>query len=704
MRSAVSCCLACVVFTFATMCAVSQTDEKPGSLPPTSCTPPALYCVGGMTSTTPIRQNNVFVSSLNISSSDETILTNMLGPGNPNNSHITGVLVSVPSGCLSGCVTGGPYIDYGGATHGSGVYCPSPDFTALDSFVSTVYGANTTNRKLTNIVVAPAGYNNNTETPSGIFSQAWANTLADCSGNALYSLTWGLGHLYMPGDYIRDSGGNFWQIRTGTANVNFKPTNATFTSGTAKITVTPTPASSLIGQSITVTLATPSGASQYNVVDVPVTNVSGSAIWYSLGPTPTFSGSVTAGDITGDARCTAGSNGSPTPSTTSPYTDGSGTTACTWYKIGTNAPPQDAWVASQYTGSAAYEISLGTTGSSCTLSSLTCKVSLTTPYVGSVGDSITVQGVSTSGATEMNCIGCSVTAITSTQVTYSDSNVTSGFAGLINSGATLTAQRVFNTNSVNGSSNLSVIASGLPTAYEAPMKAWIKYICRQVYSHYASDSRVGYIRCGLTEGGEADTVGLKLNPGWPFGSQAVFVSYYMDFMSYVSGLASTDGLICMGNLNSFDLPEGQISISDSCGIGTNGYKVDDVVAINFNSDCLVITDVQSDWCWNFNQYQTVTMPNGKQPILELQTSKTSTPGSDVLGTTGGLSHDSTTCGSYCPWPGLTPLADTYKANDGEWYMCDFEIAYDPNYSTDGCNSSYASYKMPYQTAFGGFAP
>lgn len=699
MNSAISRFFTCSVVCALAACAIAQTDA--GAKPPSSCTSPGLYCNAGVSSASPIRQNNVFVS-LGLSPSQETILTNMLGTGNTNNSHITGVLVSVPSGCASSCTPTGPYIDYGGATK-SGNYCPSPNFSALDSFVSTVYGANTTNRKLTNIVVAPAGYGINSQTPGGVFSQGWANTLADCSGSALYSLSWASGNYYLPSDYIKDSGGNYWQIKTGAGNSNYTPTNASHSGTTATVTLN-TATTLKVNQYVTVTLASPSNASQYNAVEAKITAVSGSQISYALGSAPTWSGPVTAGDVTGDARCIAGTTGGPGPSSTSPYTDGTGNTACTWTKIGTSAPPQDAWVSSSYTGTAgAYELSLNTSGNSCTLSSLTCQVSLSSPYIGSLGDSITVNGVTTSGGTEMNCTGCSVSAITSSTVTYHDSSVTANFSSGINSGAILYAQRAFNSGSVNGSTNLTVLASGLPTPYEPPMKTWIKYICGQVYAHYASDTRVGYIRCGLSEGGEADTDGLTANPGWPFGSQSVFVSYYEDVMADVGSLASSDGLVCMGNLNSFDLPEGQISVSNSCGLGTNGYKVNDVVAID-NSQCLIIGDIQSDWCWNFNQYHGALMPDGRYPILELQTSKTSTPGNDVLGSTGGLAYDNSTCGSYCPWPGLMPVAKTNLANDGEWYMCDFMLAYDSNYSHDGCDASYASYSSAYQTAFAAFAP
>ena len=724
MKSITNRFLACaIMLAMSAVCAVSQIDERLTPPPPSSCTSPVLYCNG----TSPIRQSNVLISSLGLDATQLSILTTMLGTTNTNNSHITGVVVSVAAGCASNC-TSGTYLD-AGSTH-NGVYCPSLDFSGLNTFISDVYGANTASRKLTNIVVAPAGYNSNNETSLGVFSQGWANTLADCSGNPLYPLAWAQGTYYLPGDYIKDSGGKYWQIENGAANVNFTPTNASYSGTTATITVRQTPPSSLIGQSITVTLATPSGATAYNVVETKVTNVIGNQIYYTLNTTPSWSGAVTAGDITGDARCVAGAGGGPGPTTPSPYTDGSTATACTWTKLtGTNAPPQDAWVSSSYLGlrNQAYQLNLNTTNDTCSRTSMSCTVSLANAYIGSNGDSITVTGVTTNGATEMNCTGCTVIGITATQVTYADNNVTANFpngnGNTINSGATLSAQRVFNVNSVNGTISGSpnpVLATGLPTAYEPPMKAWIKYICGQVYAHYASDTRVGYIRCGLTEGGEADTVGLMSNtgPGWPFGSQSVFVSYYQDVMYEVGMWAKNNNLVCMGNLNSFDLPEGQISISNSCGIGTNGYKVDDVVALNFSgsNECLVIKDIQSDWCWNFNQYYNSKMPNGNYPILELQTSLASTPTTDVLTKTGGLASDSNTndCGSYCPWPGLLPVAKTpvsgssLTTNDGEWYMCDFMIAYDSNYTNDyshfNCTKAFSSYATAYQGAFGAFAP
>jgi hypothetical protein len=718
MKSITNRFLACaIMLALSAVCTVSQTDERLTPPPPSSCTSPVLYCNG----TSPIRQSNVLISSLGLDATQLSILTTMLGTTNTNNSHITGVVVSVAAGCASNC-TPGTYLD-AGSTH-NGVYCPSLDFSGLNTFISDVYGANTTNRKLTNIVVAPAGYNSNNETSLGVFSQGWANTLADCSGNPLYPLAWAQGIYYLPGDYIKDSGGKYWQIENGAANVNFTPTNASYTGTTATITVRQTPPSSLIGQSITVTLATPSSATAYNVVETKVTNVIGNQIYYTLNPNPGWSGAVTAGDITGDARCVAGASGGPGPTTQSPYTDGLTATACTWTKLtGTSAPPQDAWVSSSYLGlkNQAYQLNLNPSAiQTCTGGANgTCRVTLASPYIGSVGDSVTVS----TGGTNLDCTNCAISAggIGTNTVTYSNPNKNYSTTAT----GTLSAQRVFNINSVNGTISGSpnpVLATGLPTAYEPPMKAWIKYVCSQVYAHYASDTRVGYIRCGLTEGGEADTVGLMSNtgPGWPFGSQSVFVSYYQDVMGEVGMWAKNNSLVCMGNLNSFDLPEGQISISNNCGIGTNGYKVDDVVALSPNfsgsNECLVIKDIQSDWCWNFNQYYSKTMPNGNYPILELQTSLASTPTTDVLGKTGGLASDSNTndCGSYCPWPGLLPVARTpvsgssLTTNDGEWYMCDFMIAYDSNYTNDyshfKCTKAFSSYATPYQGAFGAFAP
>jgi hypothetical protein len=723
-------CLALPVVALTAVWAAGQSDERFTPPPPSTCTSPGLYCNGGTTSTSPIRQNNVLLS-LGLTSTQLSVLTTMLGTGNTNNSHITGVIVSVPAGCSSNC-TSGDYLDAGSTYAGN--YCPSLNFSGLDTFIGDVWAANTTNRKLTNIVVAPAGYNNNTETSVGVFSQGWANSLTDCSGNALFPITWTKGNYYLPGDYIRDSGGNYWQIKPGTASVNYKATSSnTFTTAysgtTAKLTLNSTPPSSLLDQYVTVTLATPSSASEYNAVEAQVTAISGKQITYLVGSAPTWSGTVTAGDVTADARCEAGNGTSspsgPAPGDSSPYTDGSAANACTWTKLtGTNAPPQDAWVSNTYTGATneAYQLNLNTTGNSCSLSAMTCTVSVASPYIGSNGDLVTVANVTTTGKTEMNCTSCAVQSISSTQVTYADSAVTVSFSGSINSGATLAAQRVFNINSQNGTVSGSpnpVLASGLPTAYEPPMKAWIKYICGQVYAHYKGNTHVGYIRCGLTEGGEADTDGLTSSPGWPFGSQSEFVSYYHDMMNDIGSLASTNSLVCMGNLNSFDLPEGQISISNNCGIGTNGYKVNDVVQLTSafgNTNCLVIGDIQSDWCWNFNQYYNSTMPNGNYPILELQTSLASTPNDDALGETGGLAYDSTTadCGSYCPWPGLIPVAkapvsgSSLSVNDGEWYMCDFMIAYDGSYTTNysdfNCTQSFWSYDSNYLTAFNSFAP
>jgi hypothetical protein len=654
------------------------------------------FCAAGIyCGAHPVIQNNVFNPPLNSTGySQWTDLGTVLG-----NSNVTGVVALVPGGCISNC-TNKVYLDSGSGTDSHGNYCPSvtTGLSNLDSFVTTVHGYG----KLTNIVVAPASYGNNTQTPTGVFSQAWANLLdTDCSGNAAssstapYDLTWQSSHRYLPGEYVLVSG-TYWQVKTGTGNYRYTPTNASANGTTATVTVSGT-VSLQTNQYVTVTLSD----TRFNVVRAQITGVGTHTVSYALAKT--ISSESVTGDVTGDATCISGTSGS---FNTNPYSDGTGSTACSWSQGTSNAPPQDAWVGSSYSGlgGKAYSLSLNTTSNSCTSSA--CTVSLANPYVGSTGDSITVAGVTTGGGgTNLNCTGCSVTGITSSTVTYSDSNGT--FSGTINSGATLVAQRHFNISSANGSTNVSVIASGLPTAYEPPMKAWIKYVCGQVYAHYASDSRVGYIRCGLTEGGEADTVGLVGNgtTNWPYGSQSVFVAYYNDFMGYVSNLASTNSLICMGNLNSFDLPEGQISISNNCGIGTNGYQVNDVAAINAGN-CMTLTAIQSDWCWNFSTYN-VAMSNGKYPILELQTKGASTPGTDTSGNTGGLSADSG-CGSGngCPWSGLIPIASSNLANDGEWYMCDIMLGDDTSYP-NGCpdgSGTYEAYQSAYASALTAFLP
>lgn len=654
------------------------------------------FCAAGIyCSAHPVTQNNVFNPPLNSSGySQWTDLETVLQ--NPN---VTGVVASVPSGCTSNC-TNKVYLDSGTGTDPSGNYCPSVStgLSNLDSFVATVHGYG----KLTNIVVAPASYNNNTQTPTGVFSQAWANLLdTDCSGNAAsgstapYDLTWQASHRYLPGEYVLVSG-TYWQVKTGTGNYNYTPTTAAANGTTATITMTSSPAVALqANQYVTVTLSD----TRFNVVRAQITSVGTHTVSYALAKT--ISSESVTGDVTGDATCISGTSGL---FNANPYSDGSGSTACSWSQGTSNAPPQDAWIGSSYTGASgkAYQINLSSSATqTCTGDATgTCTVTLVNPYIGSVGDSVTV-----STGTNLDCTNCAISAggIGANTVTYSNPNKTYSNTAT----GTLSAQRHVNINSTNGSANASVLASGLPTAYEPPMKAWIKYVCGKVYAHYASDSRVGYVRCGLTEGGEADTVGLVGNgtTNWPYGTQSVFVAYYNDFMGYVSGLASTDSLVCMGNLNSFDLPEGQISIANNCGIGTNGFQVNDVTAIN-NGHCLVLGDIQSDWCWNFSTYN-VAMSNGKYPILELQTKLASTPGTDTSGNTGGLSADSG-CGSGngCPWSGLIPIASANLANDGEWYICDIMLADDSSYP-NGCadgSGTYEAYQSVYASALTSFLP
>ncbi len=279
----------------------------------------------------------------------------------------------------------------------------------------------------------------------------------------------------------------------------------------------------------------------------------------------------------------------------------------------------------------------------------------------------------------------------------------------------------FNVTNLPGTSTITNLETGFPVSYETPMKVAYKYFIQQVISHYQnsppSGLKLGYIRFGLTEGGE--TVPL-ISGSWPYfknltgegpasGASIVFLSYDNEMMEFQNANNQTSGsnppINMQADLNSWnnntDYPdqEALYAVQNNIGIGTNGLQVADVTAINppTGSCTSPSASISGDWCYNFHLYCSSLMPNGNYPICSLQTFLLSTPGnntSDQGVTTGSLSAEYWNHGTaWANFPGLLPTAKLYGANNLEIYTCD--ILYAAMYSfptnnypgTSNCGSS-----------------
>jgi hypothetical protein len=102
------------------------------------------------------------------------------------------------------------------ADSGTTSNCPNVSFTTYDGSLSTLLTDGHPSGKFTNFIVMPvqeggAGKGSNTFTPSYVFTQAWANNLANagtCAG--ITSPSWAAGESVLPGNYIFVNS-RYWQ-------------------------------------------------------------------------------------------------------------------------------------------------------------------------------------------------------------------------------------------------------------------------------------------------------------------------------------------------------------------------------------------------------------------------------------------------------------------------------------------------------------
>jgi hypothetical protein len=295
----------------------------------------------------------------------------------------------------------------------------------------------------------------------------------------------------------------------------------------------------------------------------------------------------------------------------------------------------------------------------------------------------------------------------------------------------------YNVNDLPSGETLTNLETGFPVSYETPMKTAYKNFIQQVITHYQTSPptglKLGYIRFGLSEGGETVPIASQY---WPYfknptgegpssGASIVYLSYDYEMMLFENNNNQVSGsdpaiplqadMNAWDGINDYPDQEATYATGNNIGIGTNGLQVSDVTSINAigcTSSSTSTYPVSGDWCYNFHRYCATTMPNGNYPICSLQTLQLSTPGdnSTTADQVGSLSDEYWENGStWENFPGLIPTAEQNGANNLEIYTCDilYTVMYayptnnypgSSNCGTNG-NAANGAYETDYQNTF-----
>jgi hypothetical protein len=222
----------------------------------------------------------------------------------------------------------------------------------------------------------------------------------------------------------------------------------------------------------------------------------------------------------------------------------------------------------------------------------------------------------------------------------------------------------------------------VPVWFAGSWKVFYKSFIAVVMSRYGSDPRVGYMRFGLSEGGEAypECVdGLMSAFGWSEDQlNAEWLAYIAEMTSYQTSLPHTVQLTAALNQygtaaqqRKYPLPSAQYAVCDAeaanavslgMGFGTQGLQLSDVT--NYPSPC------DSDWCAAFANQTAVP--------LYLQTFGVSSPAG--LPPTGSLTT-------------TLPFALSLGATVFEIFVQDWQVAYDPT------SPNYSAYGATYRALF-----
>jgi hypothetical protein len=233
--------------------------------------------------------------------------------------------------------------------------------------------------------------------------------------------------------------------------------------------------------------------------------------------------------------------------------------------------------------------------------------------------------------------------------------------------------------------------SNWPVVYEAPFKDAYKAFITEVLAHYSNNPLIGYIRFGLSRGGEIypfcaqQEMALVQETQMDKWLQDYWAPYDKEMLDYELALHPTMQIMApttqSGNPD-VTINESANAIADGFGFGCQGLEKSDLAGAP--SNCT------GDWCALFVQYA------GQAP-LELQTIGQS----DAAGTLKDGSNQASTG----PLPPLIDLGLQYRATIFEVYSDDLLLALDANPNLNGgkgyCNNlgqCYSDYGAAYTTA------
>ena len=228
------------------------------------------------------------------------------------------------------------------------------------------------------------------------------------------------------------------------------------------------------------------------------------------------------------------------------------------------------------------------------------------------------------------------------------------------------------TNTYANINNPNFDITGFPVSYELPFKAAYKNFIAAVIQHYSNPGpnvpKIGYIRFGMSAGGEAVPL---CKTYWPGYSQTAYLNYIKEMMLFIASknpsMKMLADLNVVNNTTIYTDSEAVYAVKyGNMGFGTNGLQISDIT--NYPNST-------SDWVNMFSLYKDQLI-NGDLITLSLQTFLTSDP-TNVL-QTGSLVD-------------LLPFAKKYYTNNLEIYTCDLLLAYDPNYSTTTCYTQHPGY-------------
>jgi len=272
---------------------------------------------------------------------------------------------------------------------------------------------------------------------------------------------------------------------------------------------------------------------------------------------------------------------------------------------------------------------------------------------------------------------------------------------------------------------LNLLQTTLPVPWEQPNRQRLLYIFSQIDAHYKNS--IGYVRLGLTKGGESAQDGLN---GWDAWASAKQYSSYEKIMyTYEGGHGCGSDFACVGNLNANPSVEAGYMNSNNVGFDNNALQADHVYTVYKNAPTVPPANTLfhgGDWALEFSAYN-AAQSNGKYPVTTLQSTTAGTPGTcntgtcsstspfgcTTVGANGAMSSDSactTAPFNAAPFtsgfPGNLRAAKSALANNNELYFCDALLGLDDgagthNYAHSSCNQNYSqtAYKSAYQTDF-----